>query len=520
MDESGARVGVVKWEEVVLHIDQKEIHTASPENRKSITIIEAVSADGTQPIPPAIICPGYRFMENWFHENLQGDELLMLSPTGYTNESLALDWLQHFIKHTNAGPDKPWKLLLLDGQKSHETPDFILKSLANNIEIMEYPSHMTHILQPLDVGVFRQWKHWHQKAIMVALRSFDLEYSISSFFRDLTTIRKNTFKPRTIRHAFRDAGMWPISFAIAQKAMRKFKPIEPEVEPSLPFLQRPINSYFDAQMALQEFEERVPALLSSSPTRNRFIKTCKGTKKLLARGSLHEMEMYNFKAAKDEEFKKKANSRKSIQTGGSFTATDALIKIKTKRMNEAKEDLRKAERILQDSNRRALLKHKREGINARKAERERLKMIKELQSNSDEAIDLQFFPPIRDPTKQPTDQELEALLPNPSLEQGVILARQRLAELEEKGLPTFTDLLIDPQILADEEARYPRTYIPIEETMAGQGGGQEEEEGIEDAMILGLSTANNGGLAGIDWEDTRSVVSDDSMNADFISFNC
>ena len=38
-------------------------------------------------------------------------------------------------------------------------------------------------------------------------------------------------------------------------------------------------------------------------------------------------------------------------------------------------------------------------------------------------------------------------------------------------------------------------------------------------VILGLSTVNNGGLAGVDWEDTRSVVSDDSMNADFISFN-
>ena len=84
MDESGARVGVVKWEEIVLPIEQKEIHTASPENRKSITIIETISADGKQPIAPAIICLGYRFMENWFHENLQGHELLMLSPTGYT----------------------------------------------------------------------------------------------------------------------------------------------------------------------------------------------------------------------------------------------------------------------------------------------------------------------------------------------------------------------------------------------------------------------------------------------------
>jgi hypothetical protein len=90
--------------------------------------------------------------------------------------------------------------------------------------------------------------------------------------------------------------------------------------------------------------------------------------------------------------------------------------------------------------------------------------------------------------------------------------------LEEKGLPSFTDLLIDPQILADEEVRHPRTYIPIEQTMAGQGEGQGEEEEVEDAMILGVSRTNNGGLAGVDWEDTRSVVSDDSMNADFISF--
>ena len=30
---------------------------------------------------------------------------------------------------------------------------------------------------------------------------------------------------------------------------------------------------------------------------------------MLSRGSIHEIEMYNFKATKDEEFKKKANSR-------------------------------------------------------------------------------------------------------------------------------------------------------------------------------------------------------------------
>jgi hypothetical protein len=44
-----------------------------------------------------------------------------------------------------------------------------------------------------------------------------------------------------------------------------------------------------------------------------------------------------------------------------------------------------------------------------------------------------------------------------------------------------------------------------------EGQGKEEEE--EDITILGvsLSRVDNGGHAGLDWEDTRSVVSDDSM---------
>ena len=147
------------------------------------------------------------------------------------------------------------------------------------------------------------------------------------------------------------------------------------------------------------------------------------------------------------------------------------MKIKAKRIKEAQDELRKAERLLLESNRRALQKHKRDGINARKAERERIKMIKELQANSDEVIDLQLFPPIRDPTKQPTDEELEALLPNPSLQQGVLQAQQTLAELDEQALPAFTDLQIDPQLLADEDAMYPRTHFLIGGTMAGQEEG-------------------------------------------------
>jgi hypothetical protein len=80
--------------------------------------------------------------------------VIALSTTGYTNEQIAIYWLKHFIKHVEAGPDKPWKMLLLDGHVTHENPDFVILALENHIKPFKYPSHLTHILQPLDVGVF------------------------------------------------------------------------------------------------------------------------------------------------------------------------------------------------------------------------------------------------------------------------------------------------------------------------------------------------------------------------------
>jgi len=80
-----------------------------------------------------------------------------------------------------------------------------------------YTSHMTYILQPLNVGVFGDWKHWHKKAILNAVQAMEPEYSISSFLRDLPSIWAKTFKETIIKHAFREVGMWPVSFKQAQR---------------------------------------------------------------------------------------------------------------------------------------------------------------------------------------------------------------------------------------------------------------------------------------------------------------
>ena len=93
-------------------------------------------------------------MDSWIHDNLKSDELILLSDTEYTNDTLAVAWMKHFIKHVDAGPDKPWKMLLLDGHTTHEDDEFSLLADANHIQLFYLPSHLTHIMQPLDVGVF------------------------------------------------------------------------------------------------------------------------------------------------------------------------------------------------------------------------------------------------------------------------------------------------------------------------------------------------------------------------------
>ena len=158
MDETGFRIGIPGGERVIVPRAANELYTPSPENRTSITILEAVSAVG-KVIPPVLVIPGKIHMDSWYHANLQGTELVLLSDSGFSNSQLALRWLEHFAKHTAS---ENIRVLLLDSHVSHTSHDFIIAAEAYNIIIYTFPSHLTHVLQPLDVGVFQPYKHWHR----------------------------------------------------------------------------------------------------------------------------------------------------------------------------------------------------------------------------------------------------------------------------------------------------------------------------------------------------------------------
>ena len=125
------------------------------ENWELITVVEFIMADGTL-IPPFSVFKGkvhtvgmYQFLPGLF----PGCRIAY-SEKGYIDAELALILItEHLATHLNLNDGEP-RLLIMDGHVSHITYEFLRYCLDHNIYPLVIPSHTSHILQPLDVGLF------------------------------------------------------------------------------------------------------------------------------------------------------------------------------------------------------------------------------------------------------------------------------------------------------------------------------------------------------------------------------
>ena len=63
-----------------------------------------------------------------------------------------------FDPQTKEKADGRTRVLLMDGHSSHYTLELLEYAIANNIVILGYPPHCTHVLQGLDVVCFTKMK--------------------------------------------------------------------------------------------------------------------------------------------------------------------------------------------------------------------------------------------------------------------------------------------------------------------------------------------------------------------------
>ena len=424
-DEAGFRVGCMKGHEILVPSDISEFYAISPENRRSLTIFECNNAAGDYPPPPLLIIQGRDVMSSWFAEGLPAKTLVMTSDSGFTSDKIAIDFLNHYIANSDAGPNADWKLMLMDNHGSHCTPEFIM--LANENHIRPYPliPHLTHCMQPLDVGIFQPYKHWHDVAIQEAFAEFNTEYSLVRFCQDLTKIRNNTFKASTIRSAFKKAGMWPVNSSLCIEQVKKFAapdvddPVhmlhgqqrKPRIErtttetslllPILPRVQP--QTFHDVQQGLAEWLPKVQNTLWSDPSRpQEFEEFINNTKKIVAKSELNAFELKLLYKRKSDELLQKATSRKRLKSNQSLSGGLGLIKEDAERAIAEKQLKKKeAEKRKSHNNFMKMWRMERdqkhvEGVAARKDEKARVKNIKDLMKQ-EKPIPGHLLTPIEDP---------------------------------------------------------------------------------------------------------------------------
>ena len=269
-----------------------------------------------------IIVQGKHIMLDWWTQNVDSDLVCYASENGFTSNLLCIEFLKHFIKHTKSGPDSEWKFLLMDNHGSHETGEAIQLAWDNKILLYPLIAHLTHCMQPLDVGCFQPYKHWHDKAIKESLAKFDVEYGIRSFFRDLPEIRAKTFQRDTIRHAWKDSGMWPISAEQCIKKLKVYKAPEPE----LPYLPGQPTDLDEIRETIQVLDTKLQQF-GSSPTRARSRRLVESTEEVFTEYKLKERTLNMVEEQRSEELLRKVTKRRRATKFGPFTGADAAKKL-------------------------------------------------------------------------------------------------------------------------------------------------------------------------------------------------
>ncbi|EFQ94073.1 hypothetical protein PTT_08372 [Pyrenophora teres f. teres 0-1] len=178
-----------------------------PGNREWVTVIQGVGASGRR-IPPFVIFAGKVLIDVWF-ENLPADWVLEVSPNGWTNNQLALAWLEHLDTHTKGCTVGRHRLLIIDGHESHCSVDFQDRCKEKNIILLCMPVHSSHLLQPLDVACFAPLKRRYGNVVSGLARNRTNYISKESFLPAFKTAFEQSLIKENIQAGFRGAGLVP-----------------------------------------------------------------------------------------------------------------------------------------------------------------------------------------------------------------------------------------------------------------------------------------------------------------------
>jgi hypothetical protein len=152
-DEKGFIISYSSKAKVICQAGRRPPRVTHDGIREMLTVIKCCSA-GQFILPSFVIYQGSAHYMGWHSETSNPDAVFAYSKNGWTDDVLGLTWLKEFDMWTRLRAGYRLQFLILEGHRSHITLEFCKYALANQIVLMCFPANSTHLLQPLDVGLF------------------------------------------------------------------------------------------------------------------------------------------------------------------------------------------------------------------------------------------------------------------------------------------------------------------------------------------------------------------------------
>lgn len=223
MDETGFGSNQ-RTKKVIAAQGSKNVWTKTATTNCHMTITACVSAVGLV-IPPLFILEGKRVNRDILDACSVFGSTVTTSAKGFMNSMIFLKWLEHFENNVPGDIKRPL-LLVFDGYTSHYSDEIIEKAIQLKVLLILLPANATHLIQPLDVAVFRSFK----LCLKTKMHDYMIDNQLTSFQKkDVISIASSAWnesivdKVRNIRSGFRASGLWPPSLAQMALRLKEFK---------------------------------------------------------------------------------------------------------------------------------------------------------------------------------------------------------------------------------------------------------------------------------------------------------
>ena len=222
MDEKGFLQGFIPKLKVMINKNEKKAYVTQPGNREWVSLIECISMDGRR-LSPWVIFKAKQLQRAWYQVFKEGE--ITISDNGWTDNSIGLAWLQKcFHLETELTRKGEYRMLLVDGHASHITTQAIQFCIDKKIILLCLPAHLTHILQPLDVGIFSPLATAYKLGV---LHNGELvaNYHVDKveFLEIYQRARRMAITPKNIESAWAKTGLLPFN---PQLILSTLPPIE------------------------------------------------------------------------------------------------------------------------------------------------------------------------------------------------------------------------------------------------------------------------------------------------------